>query len=341
MTLLDAVGRVPSTGRGSAPRRQRRRPVEPWRDAVLLGVATHAVLLVAALTRPGAVPLLVLAVLLGGTLGVGTLTVLHDAGHGMFSPRAWPNVLAVQLAVPAGLWVGHWGLKHRAHHRMVQVYPLDEATRASGAVRLHPEAPLRPVHRYQHLYAWALYGLAWAGELRSQLRYLRTGAVVGTRTPQLGQRVRSFAAEKTLWVLVLLPYALLLGAGRLAVLLLVAETVASVIAGVLTVVGHVSVGLEPLPGPPGERWTEQVVRTTASFSTDSGAARWLTGGLTHHLAHHLRPVALRSELPALHTTLVRETAGARGLPVVEYPTLWSAVRAHHRRLVLLGRPDPA
>jgi fatty acid desaturase len=44
--------------------------------------------------------------------------------------------------------------------------------------------------------------------------------------------------------------------------------------------------------------------------------RWLTGGLTHHLAHHLRPIAPRADLPRLHATLVPEAARAAGVPVV-------------------------
>lgn len=81
----------------------------------------------------------------------------------------------MQTSVPLGPWVGHWTLKHRVH-RVSQVYPLDESTRSSNLLRLHPAVALRPVDRHQHLYAWALYGLAWAGELHSQLTHLRRSA---------------------------------------------------------------------------------------------------------------------------------------------------------------------
>lgn len=298
-------------------------------------------LLWAALERPSWPWLLLLALPLGVTLSTATLTVLHDAGHRRLSKRTWPNVLAVQTAAPVGLWVGHWTLKHRVHHRVTQVYPLDDATRSSGIVRLHPGAPLWRVHRYQHVYAWAMYTLAWLGELRSQVTYLRTGAVSGIEAPPFAHRLGSFALEKALCLLMLVPYAWLLGVGPLALLLVAAMTVGSICAAIINVVGHINVGLVPTStAPRGAEWTGHIVRTTASFSTESRAMRWLTGGLTHHLAHHLRPIAPRAELPALHKTHVVDVARAAGVPVIEYPNLATAVRGHLRQLKVLGEPGP-
>jgi linoleoyl-CoA desaturase len=79
--------------------------------------------------------------------------------------------------------------------------------------------------------------------------------------------------------------------------------------------------------------------TTASFSTSSPVMPWLTGGMTHHLAHHLRPTAPRAELPALHRTIVPEVVAEFGLPLVEYPTVQAAVKGHWQRLRELGQPD--
>lgn len=314
----------------------RRRRWEPWRDWLIIALLNNGMLTAISLLHPRGINLLLAAVPLSVGLAVGTLTVLHDAGHRMYSVRAWPNVLAVQLSTPVGLWTSHWTLKHRVHHKMSQVYLLDESTRSSGLVRLHPAAPGRPVHRYQHLYAWALYGLAWAGELRSQLTYLRTGFVAGTTTPSPAERAGSFILEKGLWLVVLLPYGLVLGFTPLAVLLLVAMTCASVLAAVLLVVGHINQGLEPAEASARRDWTRNLVLTTASFATDSTALRWFTGGLTHHLAHHLRPVAVRSELPGLHRTAVPEALERTGLPMTEYATLRAAVVGHYRRLRALG-----
>ncbi len=44
--------------------------------------------------------------------------------------------------------------------------------------------------------------------------------------------------------------------------------------------------------------------------------------MTHHLAHHLWPVAARHE--TLHRTVVQRTVVAGGVPQVDYPTFISA-----------------
>jgi linoleoyl-CoA desaturase len=326
------------------PRQERRRSParttwEPWRDWAVIALANHAMLLTIALLHLHGVDLLVASVPLAVGFAVGTLTVLHDAGHRMFGRRSLPNVLAVQTSTPLGLWVGHWTRKHRVHHKLSQVYPLDEATRSSAMVRFHPGAPRRAAHQWQHIYTWFLYGLAWMGELRSQLTYLRTGIVTGDGVTPAGERARSFVLEKLLCAAVLLPYALLLGVGRLGILLVASMTVASVLTAIALVVGHINEDLDPPCVPPGRDWFPHLMRTTASFSTDSTLMRYLTGGMTHHLVHHLRPLALRSEFPALHRTLVPDVVASTGLPHAEYATLSGAVAGHWRRLRELGQPD--
>lgn len=301
-------------------------------------VLNHGMLAAVAVLRPSWPWLLLAAVPLGVTMSTATLTVLHDAGHRRLSKRTWPNVLAVQTSAPVGLWVGHWTLKHRVHHRVTQVYPLDDATRSSSMVRLHPGAPLHPLHRFQHYYAWPLYGLAWLGEIRSQINFLRTGEVAGIEAPPRRARRISFATEKALCLAVLAPYFWWIGPLAMTVLMLAALTWGSFLVGVINVVGHINIGLAPTSqAPRGREWTAHIVRTTASFSTGSNTLRWLSGGLTHHLAHHLRPIAPRAELPVLHRTLVQETAQAAGAPVVEYPSLAAAVRGHFAALRVLGR----
>jgi linoleoyl-CoA desaturase len=306
----------------------------------VLAALNHALLLTAALTRPSWPVLLLLAVPLGFTLAITTLTVLHDAGHKQFARREWPNVFAVQSAAPFGLWVAHWALKHRVHHRLSQVYPVDESTRSSSLVRLHPAAPLRPCHRWQHFYTWGMYSLAWLGEIKSQVTYLRTGVVTGNDDPwSTRKRIASFGAEKALCLALLFPYGYLLGVGGLALLLVTAMTIGSVFTALVLVVGHINVGLEPTDvAPSGREWAAHLVKTTASFSIGSRTVRWLTGGMTLHLAHHLRPTAPRRDLLALHEGKVADLVASTGLPMVVYPSFTSAIAGHYRRLRDLGQP---
>ncbi len=310
---------------------------EPWRDWAVIALLTHGQLLAVALIDPAWYWLLPASLPLGFVLASGTLTIVHDAGHKRYSRHEWPNQFATQTGVPLGFWVSHWGLKHRVHHKASQVYQVDEATTSSSLVRFHPAAPWRPIHRHQHIYAWAMYGLAGAGELRSQVRFLLHGQIAGVEPPPLAQRWRSFLFEKALWALVLTPYALLMGVGKVALLIVLGMIVASVLAAIVLVVGHINEGLNPPDtAPTPKEWSAHLVRTTANFSTESRPMRWITGGMTHHLAHHLKPVAPRYELPTLHKTLVREIAEKANEPLIDYPTLTQATISHYRRLKDLG-----
>jgi linoleoyl-CoA desaturase len=325
--------------RGLMARRRELNRTEPWRDWAVIGLLNHVQLLTIALIRPSWPWLLLAALPLGVTLATGTLTILHDAGHRRFSRNEWPNVFAVQTAVPLGLWVSHWTLKHRVHHRASQVFPVDEATR-NNLVRMHPGVPLKPFHRFQHLYAWPLYGLAWVGELNSQVTFVIKGNVVGVEVPPRSARLRSFLLEKAFCAVVLLPYILLLGWAKLAIYVITAMTFGAVLAAIVLVVGHINEGLYPPSEVPTQKeWSRHLVRTTANFNTTNRLVRWFTGGMTHHLAHHLKPVAPRHTLPKLTDTVVQDVVAKSGLPLVEYPTLIAATRSHGRRLRELGRAD--
>jgi linoleoyl-CoA desaturase len=303
-------------------------------------VATHASLLLAVLLDPHGIAIVLAAVPLAFTFALGTITVLHDAGHRMFSPRPWINAVAVQLAAPGGLWTAHWALKHRVHHKYSQIYPHDESTHSSSALRFHTATPVTPVLRYQPVYAWGIYCLAWLGEFRSQLRFLRTGEISGLEPTPARTRVLSFVGEKLLFVVVVSGYAWALGVGRFLIFLAITETFASILVALALVVGHINTGLVASDDPE-IAWAENLMLSTASFSTESTLARFLSGGLSLHLAHHLRPVAIRSQLPEVHRTVVQQAAVRTGLPVVEFPTFWAAVRGHRRRLRELSLPEPA
>lgn len=211
-------------------------------------------------------------------------------------------------------------------------------------MRFHPSAPLRAGHRLQHYYVWPLYVLAWIGELNSQLRYLVTGRVADISTPSGGVRCRSFLVEKAIWLCVMAPYAVLVGSWRLAVLVVTATSLGGFVTVVVLVVGHVNTGLvldeaSPVASASAEARTARLVRTTASFGTSSLLLRWLTGGMTHHLAHHVFPAACRHQLPGLHHDMVVNVARAGVREPVVFGGLSEAVIGHWRALRSLGRLD--
>jgi linoleoyl-CoA desaturase len=188
-------------------------------------------------------------------------------------------------------------------------------------------------HRFQHLYAPALYAAAWLGDTRSQIRFLRTGAVGTGHVGTVRSRASSYVAEKALVAAIALPYVLVTGPVRSLVLSAGVVASASLFAALVLMAGHVNVGLVD---DPDATFVSRAFGTTAAFATTSPWMRRLTGGLTHHHVHHLRPHLPRSTFRERHLDLVVPTALAQQLPLVEFPTLRAAVAGHFRELRRLG-----
>jgi linoleoyl-CoA desaturase len=316
---------------------------EAYLDWAIIALFNNSVLLTIALVMPPLAILLPASLVLGFGFAMGAITVLHNAGHRRYSRRYWPNMLVVHSAVPVGLWVEHWTRKHRIHHKLPAAYPADEFTQSRGPLRLHPLAPHRPFHRFQHVYAWFLYPLAWAADMQSQLRYLVTGEISGLRSrPSASWRFGTFVLEKAAAAAVLLPYLLLDHGIRLLLSVCVATLFAGLLVGCMVAIGHINVGLDyAAMDDSGRDWTAYVMATTASFSTDGRVLPWLTGGLTHHLAHHLRPLATRKELRGLHSKMAGRGEIRPGVKIVEFQTLRAALRGHGKALKQLGLlPSP-
>jgi linoleoyl-CoA desaturase len=310
---------------------------EAYRDWATIALLNHAVMLTIVFVKPPLAFSLVAALVLGLGFAMGAITVLHNAGHHRFSQKYWPNMLMVHSAVPTGLWVAHWTLKHRIHHKLPAAYPDDPFTKAGGLLRLHPLAPRYGFHRFQHLYVWFLYPFAWVVEMLSELRYLASGRISGLEPKRAASwRLATFAIEKAVTAVVLLPYFLLYRGVLMLILLCAATLFAGLLVTCVVATGHVNIGIEYPSVSNSERdWATYVVATTASFSTEARFVPWLTGGLTHHLAHHLRPLATRKELRTLHSRMAGGQA-SRGMKVVEFRTLRAALHGHGMALKQLG-----
>jgi linoleoyl-CoA desaturase len=61
------------------------------------------------------------------------------------------------------------------------------------------------------------------------------------------------------------------------------------------------------------------------------------GGLNYQVEHHLFPRVCSVHSPAIRP-LVQETAKKHGVPYLEQPTLWAAIRSHY--LTLKRHADP-
>ena len=310
---------------------------EAYRDFAIVAALNHAMLFVIAFVGGLALDLPAVLLLSVG-FAMGGVTILHHAGHRRFSPQYPVNMLVVQLAVPTGLWVDHWTQKHRVHHKVPAVYPDDSFTRVGAILRFHPAAPRLPWHRYQHYYAWATYALIWVSDLGSQIQFLFSGVVSGLgRTEQPGRRACTFLLEKAAAIGCIAPYFVFGTTGRVLAAVAVALVVGGFLTATVVAVGHINVGLEYRSAEETQLdWVGHVLATTVSFDTRSTFMAFLTGGLTHHAAHHLRPVATRRQLRQVHETLASSATAAR---LVEFGSFFAALKGHQTALKRLGSAD--
>lgn len=270
------------------------------------------------------------------------LNVGHDANHGAISRSARVNDLfsfAMDLCgVNSRMWrVAH----HKAHHYCTNLHPFDEAIDGRGLLRLSPEAPWRPAHRWQHLYAPALYALISLDYVlvRDFEYYLRPNKDV-LRAAERPRRAWAFLfASKAAYLVAMIAVpAWVFGYGGWPTL--VAFLLAHLIVGLGAAVVFQTTHALPdnrFPAAP-EEIDDHVLHTfatTVDCAPESRLHNLWTGGLNAHVIHHLHPRICHTHYPAL-SRIVRETAEDCGIPYRSHPGFGPALAAHWRLLRRLG-----
>src|SRR5690606_25844199 len=133
----------------------------------LIHLAFYFIPFVLILTVPmGVWPAMGLMVVMGiGTAGVG-MGVMHDAAHGSYSDKNWINNMMARTMYILGSNLLNWKIQHNVlHHTYTNIAEYDEDINSKGPIRLSEHAPLKPIHRYQHIHAFFFYGLLTLSKL--------------------------------------------------------------------------------------------------------------------------------------------------------------------------------
>jgi linoleoyl-CoA desaturase len=281
------------------------------------------------------------------TAGIG-FSVMHDANHGAYAPsprvnRAWG--LALDF-VGGSSYV--WRFKHNVqHHTYTNVGGMDADIDAEPFLRLARPQRLRAFHRYQHLYAWLLYGVL-------SLKWWFVDDVADVLRGRLGQHpfprprgreLAAFVGGKAVFLAwaVIIPLLVFRSAWVLALFLLGALVLGVVLSTVFQL-AHAVHDAELHARPRDQRmptgWAEHQVRTTVDFAASNRLLGWYVGGLNFQVEHHLFPDVCHVHYPAL-AGIVEATCLAHGVPYRSQPTLRAAIAAHYRFLRALGRSSTA
>jgi len=310
-----------------------------------LAVSYAALLLAAGVWWAG----LVASVSLGLAAAAFTMGVLHDAVHGCFFRSPTRNRRVSYGAGVIGLDVNWWRVKHnRLHHAYTNIPGADNDIDKSLLLRLSPHQPRYPHHRLQHLYAWFLYPFLHLAMIFSGMRFTLTGKVGREQfdRPRGGDLAWSLAAKSlgvAIFLIVPLGWSAVPPLTMLGFLGVASATYSLILSCVFQVEHCVETSAFPTheeaTGRVHADWAACQVSGTANAAAGSAWLTSYTGGLNHHIEHHLLNHVSHVHYPDL-APIVRETCREFGLPYVSYPSYRSALAAHGRHLRNLGTRAP-
>lgn len=274
--------------------------------------------------------------------------MMHDGAHGAYSKNGRVNWLMGFTMDFLGGSQRIWKHKHNIlHHSYPNIDGLDCDIHSSGIMRLSPEQPWRPWHRFQHLYALPVYSLftvSWL--IYKDYRTLILGRVGGYKLPRLtfGDLALFFSTKAFyLGYMVVLPsffhpvgHVLLTFLGFHLVLGL---TFTLVFQLAHTVEGTAFPSPDPQTGAIQNEWAIHQVETSSNLAMENRLANWYMGGLNFQIEHHLFPRICHTHYPEI-SGIVEETCREFSVPYHSYPTVRAAVAGHFRLLKRLSMPAP-
>ncbi len=284
-----------------------------------------------------------------GIVGIGT-SVMHDSNHGAYADNKAVNHFLGSVLNVLGGYACNWKIQHNIlHHTYTNIGGLDEDIEAGKGMRMTPEKPLKPYHKYQHIYAWGLYCLMniyWivAKDFICLFKYNKNGLLQKQKS-SLRVALIELALLKVLYVvyMIILPiqfsgfawYHVVIG-------LLSMHVIAGFSLAAIFQPAHV-VETSDYAKPDEDRrmennWAVHQVLNTADFAQNNKFVSWFIGGLNFQIEHHLFPHICHVHYPKI-AKIVESVAGDFGIPYQVMPTFRSALVAHAKMLKRLGHNE--
>ena len=282
-----------------------------------------------------------------GTCGIG-LTIMHDGNHGAYSKNPAVNKLMGFMLTIIGGSASNWRVQHNLlHHTYTNIDQMDEDISRVEILRFNPWAERKKMHRFQHIYAWFLYGLMTVGwpvsDVPQFIRYYKKGYMKEEKN--FGWALTKMLFWKGMWAvyMLVLPMILLpVPWWSILLFILASQFIAGLTMATIFQAGHVMEENEyPLPDNVGmieSKWAEHQLRTTSNFANQKRWVTWLMGGLNHQIEHHLFPTICHVHYPEI-SKIVKQTAEEFDLPYTAHPSFLAAIFQHGKMLRALGNID--
>ena len=273
------------------------------------------------------------------------LNIAHDSNHNAISSGPAINKTLNYIFDICGINSYMWRiLHHRGHHSCINLHGEDDALTGRGIFRFTPHEPRARLHRFQHIYAlffYAMFSLDYV--------FVRDIECFFFPSHEYLKRIRHPAREYAilfagkgfyLSYMLILPVVLL---GKSPLLVIAAFVLVHLIVGltvslVFQTTHTVDSTYFPSDRSEFENGVYHIFATTADYATSNPLVGWLTGGLNHHIVHHLCPFVCHTHYAPL-TRIVKETAEEFGVPYRQHRTMTRAILHHLILLKQLGNED--
>lgn len=284
-----------------------------------------------------------------GMAGIG-LSIMHDANHGAYSKYNFVNKAMGFLINFVGGNGLNWRIQHNVlHHTYPNVDGVDEDIDVDGLMRFSPNQKREKFHKYQHLYAWFLYGLLtinwfFIKDYKQLTRYKNMG-LLETQNITYASALWTIILTKILYafLFIVLPLWFAPTAWYVTLIGFVAmHFVAGFLLSIIFQSAHVLPSSDfPIPDESGNietDWAVNQLYNTANFASQAKLFSWFVGGLNFQVEHHLFPNICHVHYKDI-SKIVKETAIEYNLPYYNYTTFFSAIKDHAKLLKKLGNQD--
>jgi linoleoyl-CoA desaturase len=271
--------------------------------------------------------------------------VQHDANHGAyFRTRRFNHLMGWTADAMLGFSSYAWRVKHNvAHHTYTNVDGYDDDISQTPFARLMPSQEPKPWYRLQHIYIWPLYSvmvIRWqtGADIAALVRRR-----IGKSTVRMPRRwdLAGLLAGKGLFIAWAIVAPLLVYPWWVVAVGYVGFTMAtSLVTATTFQLAHCVEEAEFTSAEQLESekkiWAVHEVETTVDFCPRNAFLTWMLGGLNYQIEHHLFPRVPHTHYPRI-AEIVRRNAAKHGVRYTSQPSLWVALRSHHRHLRRLGR----
>lgn len=270
--------------------------------------------------------------------------VMHDACHGSFSTKGWVNDIFGLTHNFLGGNAFMWKLKHNIiHHTYTNVDGVDDDINNMPFMRQCSTQPWKPMHKYQSVYMFALYG--FTSLFMFLMDYTKYFSKKIHTTPlkkmEPMDHVVFWTGKMFFIAFYIVVPVLMIGWQAWLVGFVISQFTLGVTIAVVFQLAHVvehaefeAAGVDPVKIE--NEWAIHQVKTTANFAFSNRIVTWFVGGLNYQIEHHLFPRISHIHYPAI-SKIVKQTCEQFDLYYNYFPTTRAAIASHVRFMHTMGQ----